>query len=322
MQENSEFEELMQEIEGKSSYKKKKSRERTMMSVKEMGDLLGLKKTARYWLLDKNYFESKVILGKTWVVIDSFEEWYANQIKYKKINGEEPGKKLKEWSYSIDELSELLEIEKSCVYDLLNRENIETVTVDYWKRVPKKVFYKWYENQTHYRTKADRLKDQEIEEATISMPEMARLLGISRESVYAILNNRKYLHFFEFVTVADKKRITKESFYDFLEGQSKYQLDPINDLPEIAEEPNLAIANHRRRVLARTVVKKGIGNQEYLTRKEAAILAKVAPNTISRWCTKNYFTTLYAGGYVRISRLEFENYLVKRNEKEEQNGIN
>ena len=30
------------------------------------------------------------------VNIESFEKWYVNQIKYHKVNGEEPGKKLKE----------------------------------------------------------------------------------------------------------------------------------------------------------------------------------------------------------------------------------
>ena len=34
------------------------------MSVKEMGDLLGIKKTDRYWLLKKGYFKVVTIGGK------------------------------------------------------------------------------------------------------------------------------------------------------------------------------------------------------------------------------------------------------------------
>ena len=34
-----------------------------------MGDLLGLKKTERYWLVHKNYFETKTAIGKMWVDI-------------------------------------------------------------------------------------------------------------------------------------------------------------------------------------------------------------------------------------------------------------
>ena len=55
-----------------------------MMTVREMGDLLGIKKTDRYWLVKKGFFQTKVVLGKMWVDIESFEKWYANQVKYKK----------------------------------------------------------------------------------------------------------------------------------------------------------------------------------------------------------------------------------------------
>ena len=43
------------------------------MTVKEMGDLLGLKKTERYWLVHKNVFETKIVAGKMWVDTSSFE---------------------------------------------------------------------------------------------------------------------------------------------------------------------------------------------------------------------------------------------------------
>ncbi|MFS6554927.1 DNA-binding protein, partial [Parabacteroides distasonis] len=123
------------------------------------------------------------------VNIESFEKWYANQIKYHKVNGEEPGKELKEWSYSIPELTD------GVVYDLIKRNNIEVVIVDYWKRVPKEAFRKWYDGQSRYRTKEDKKKDAEMEAATLTMPEMDRQLGISRKQVYSILNKKKYKHF-------------------------------------------------------------------------------------------------------------------------------
>ena len=52
------------------------------MSVHEMGDMLGLKKTDRYWLVHKNYFRTETLLGKMRVEIASFEKWYANQEWY------------------------------------------------------------------------------------------------------------------------------------------------------------------------------------------------------------------------------------------------
>ena len=66
-----------------------------LMSVSEMGSILGLKKTDRYWLIHKEVFETRMYLGKMWVVRESFEKWYAGQVKYHKVNGEEPGAELK-----------------------------------------------------------------------------------------------------------------------------------------------------------------------------------------------------------------------------------
>lgn len=103
---DAEFHEVANEIAKNSPYQRKESEERTMMTVHEMGDLLGIKKTDRYWLLHKGFFKTKVVLGKTWIDIASFEQWYANQVKYKKVNGDEPGKELKAWSYSPQELAQ------------------------------------------------------------------------------------------------------------------------------------------------------------------------------------------------------------------------
>ena len=217
--------------------------EKRCYTVQELQEILGvsrptvynlLKKTDRYWLVHKNVFESKEIAGKMRINIASFEKWYANQIKYHKVTGEEPGKELKAWSYSVPEIAEILEINDTVVYDLINKNNMEVVVVDYWKQIPKDSFQKWYDSQSRYRTKEDREKDAIVEEATITMPEMARLLGLTRSQVYQILRNPKYSHFFETIVIAEKKRITKESFQKFLEGQDLFHLDPANDYEELA----------------------------------------------------------------------------------------
>ena len=97
--------------------------------------------------------------------------------------------------------------------------------------------------------------DQAEEDATITMPEMAQLLGTTRSSVYTILDNPKYSHFFEFIVIAEKKRITKESFQKFLEGQDRYKLDPSNDYEKLAQEQNIALANFRRKKLSQTGIR-------------------------------------------------------------------
>lgn len=50
-------------------------KEATTMSVREMRELLGIKKTDSYWLLKKNCFEVVKIAGKMRIVKKSFENW-------------------------------------------------------------------------------------------------------------------------------------------------------------------------------------------------------------------------------------------------------
>lgn len=114
-------EEIISKISEESPYKRRPTQKRTWMTVPEMGKLLGLKKTDRYWLVHKNVFESKEIAGKIRINIASFEKWYANQIKYHKVTGEEPGKELKSWSYSVKEVADLLGVDDYLVYDLLKK---------------------------------------------------------------------------------------------------------------------------------------------------------------------------------------------------------
>ena len=123
-------EEIISKISEESPYKRHPTQKRTWMTVPEMGKLLGLKKTDRYWLVHKNVFESKEIAGKIRINIASFEKQYANQIKYYKVTGEEPGKELKSWSYSVKEVADLLDVDDYLVYELLKKNQMEAVIVD------------------------------------------------------------------------------------------------------------------------------------------------------------------------------------------------
>ena len=187
--------------------------ERIWMSVKEMGDLLGIRKTDRYWLVHKNVFETSTIRGKMWVNIESFEKWYANQVKYRKVTGEEPGLELKEWSLSPRDIAQLLEIPEYRVYELIKEKNWETVTVtvDFWTRVRRDSFEKWYQSQKHYRTAEDRENDQALEDASLTFPQAAAILGLPRKQFYLIMKDKRYSHFFEFVdTMLRKRKIRKQ----------------------------------------------------------------------------------------------------------------
>lgn len=179
------------------------------MSVPEMRRMLGLGKTDSYWLVHRQCFETIIVAGKMRVVIDSFEHWYANQIKYKKVDGSPPGTELRAYSYSVQELAELLGVSDDTVYTLIKRDHIETFEVDTWMRIRKDVFEAWYKTQTKYRTQADRERDAELEAASMTMPEMARLLLITRKEVYNILLTGRDKDQFEFVYVYVNKELQR-----------------------------------------------------------------------------------------------------------------
>ena len=206
--------------------KNEPSTTKTTISVREMQRLLGLGKTDSYWLIHKNFFEVIQINDKMRVVISSFEKWYANQIKYHKVNGPPPGEELRKRSYSVVEAAEILSVDAETIYTLIRQGKIKTETVDFWIRIPKDEFERWYSSQKRLRTAADRERDREIEEKTISVPEMAKLLGITREKVYLILNRKKYRDILVVERVADRPRITKASFERWLKSQSTYWIQP------------------------------------------------------------------------------------------------
>ena len=228
--------------------------ERTTMSVPEMRRMLGLGKTESYWLVHRGFFDTILVEGKMRIVIESFEKWYANQIKWEKVEGPPPGEELNAYSYSIPQIAELLGVDGSIAYDIVKRYHIETFTVDTWKRVRKDVFEAWYQSQSKYRTPEDRERDAELEAATMTMPEMARLLLISRKEVYGILSSPRNEGVFEYEIIADRKRITKESFERWYAGQSKYrklcdrsetEQTQIEELRKEAEKPRLKVPDNK-----------------------------------------------------------------------------
>lgn len=198
-------------------------KKKTTMSVTEMRKILGLKKTDSYWLVHKNCFETIMVNGKMRIVIDSFEKWYANQIKHKKVDGPPPGEELRAYSYSVRDIAQMLSIDESSVYYLIKRDHIPTFKVETWTRIRKNDFEKWYASQNKHRTKEDREKDAQLEAETLTMPEMARELYISRKDVYNILSKKKNSGAFDIVVIADKKRITRASFERWYAGQSEYR---------------------------------------------------------------------------------------------------
>lgn len=157
------------------------------MSVLEMGRMLGLGKTESYWLIKKNYFKT-ILVGNTMrVMIDSFEEWYANQFKYQKVDGTPPGEELKKTTYSMEELGQRLGLKEATAYELVAKGHFDVVDVLGKRRVTKESFERWYASQTDYRTVEDQELDADIMASTYGLPEMARMLGVHRQTIYYIV---------------------------------------------------------------------------------------------------------------------------------------
>ena len=127
---------------------------KTSMSVMEMGKSLGLGKTESYWLVHKEQFETRFVAGKMRVMVESFERWYENQLHYKKISGELPGKELLKRTMTVPTMAKLLGIKEANAYELIHRLHFRSVKTEYSSQrllIDKATFNEWLKKQTHYK---------------------------------------------------------------------------------------------------------------------------------------------------------------------------
>ena len=197
--------------------------------------------------------------------------------------------------------------------DYMKQAGVEFILVDYWRRYPKKAFDKWDRSQKRYRNTEDREKVRDIVESSMAMPEMARLLGVPRSTVYGLLNQSEILKTIEF---DGRRRVTKKSFYEWYGSQNDYHIVS-DEMPEtVKDEDNRRIEAYRRAVLERDGHSKNIGNDVYLTVNEAAVLAGVNPETVHKWIKKEKVEAVQSSKTIRIPRQEFEGWLQGREKVE------
>ena len=273
--------------------------ERTTMSVPEMRRLLGLGKTESYWLVHKKVFETILVNGKMRIRLESFEHWYSMQVRYKKVDGPPPGEALRQQSYSAGDIAELLQLTESTVYEIIKRSHMETIQVNYQMRVPADVFDRWYNSQTRYRTQADRERDAELEKDTLSMPEIAWQLGITRQEVYSFIYAAKNDGIFRFVTVADRKRITRDSYLRWLSGQDKYHI-----LTQAERD-----AREREQAKAAENAPRKPKNPNFYTIEEITYFFGIHRSTVYKWIREGMIPARRIGTVWRIPREEFEDWM-------------
>ena len=256
------------------------------MSVPEMRKLLGVKKTESYWLVHKNYFKTELINGTMRVDIDSFEKWYANQTKHKKVTGEKPGAQLCAASYSFRDVANMLGEYDGTIYDLWNRKGLPTVTVNYRKRIPREIFDSWYENQNEYHKVDGPATIEEIEEKFILFREAAAMLKMSNEELLTLIRKGKYKDLLEMRMFDNKRWISRRGFQDFLNLHDQYKIR------QAKNESGSGIS-------------KFLSQKQYISKEEAARIAGVSKSTVAKWASKGMFPCRAAGYVMRIERIPF-----------------
>lgn len=135
------------------------------MSVPDVMRILGLGKTATYRLINQCRFKTYLVLGKMRVDVDSFEDWYAGQFHYEKVNGERPGKKYGK-TLSPLTVAKVLGIPRSTANDLMNDGIVEFIWVDGKRRIKERALISGTlrKANTQRLKKSRRWRDMSIEE--------------------------------------------------------------------------------------------------------------------------------------------------------------
>ena len=68
-------------------------------------------------LVEASGYERQKLAESLWHLYHDFEEWYANQFKYQKVDGTPPGEELKKTTYSMEELGQRLGLKEATAYE-------------------------------------------------------------------------------------------------------------------------------------------------------------------------------------------------------------
>ena len=168
------------------------------------------------------------------------------------------------------------------LYIVWKANNLDTFTVDYVKRISKDVFEEWYRNQNRFHKLEHIPTQEELESNYISVQVAAEILNISQEELVKLIRYGEY-----------KERISKRSLQNFLNAQNEYR----------AIQKEEETDNHIN-----------IETKEYISREEAATLARVTKSTITKWIQAGRFKCVEAGKVLRIHRDDFLQWLKHKEE--------
>lgn len=289
--------------------------ERESFPVHELANLLGVGKTESYWILKHREIATIIVKGKIRILRSSFQEWYSHQTKYQIIGGPPPGEALREMSYSVKELADLLAVSEDTVYTRINRGEFETFTVDGFIRITKESFERWYVMQQKHRKPEDRALDAELLKNTYSLPEIARMLGVHRNIIYGIVGSKKRKDTFKTVWVGGQLRITIESFERWLSSQSRYKLKTAQ-----MESPEMIPAEEKQPTESKIEEyseKESLSKQNYRIEDVQEQLG-ISKKAIYKLIQAEKITAIKVGKTYLISASEYE----RITERSVKNGVN
>ncbi|MDD3231559.1 MAG: helix-turn-helix domain-containing protein [Oscillospiraceae bacterium] len=125
------------------------------MSIQELADELGLPLgTARY-LVSRQYFKSSTVSGYIRIDRESFEDWYAHQFRYTKVDQTPNGAQLPK-TMSAHEIGKMLNIPvRNTVYALTKKGVFKSNLIAGQLRIDIDSFEEWYQSQHHYKKIGD-----------------------------------------------------------------------------------------------------------------------------------------------------------------------
>lgn len=194
---------------------------------------------------------------------------------------------------SVPEMQRMLGLKKTDAYWLVHKKVFDTILVEKKMRVVIASFEKWYANQLRHSKVNGPPPGAELRAYSISVKEMAELLGISDDAAYAIIKRDKI----ETFDAEHRKRIRKDVFEKWYQGQSKYRTAEDREQAKVSEkQPSLMVDPDK---------------QSYGVR-EAAILLRCTEQAIRRMIRAGELEAGKYGNRYLIARSEIEWWILQQ----------
>lgn len=202
---------------------------------------------------------------------------------------------------SVSEMQHMLGLKKTDAYWLVHKHLFDTIIVEKKMRVVLASFEKWYANQLKRSKVNGPPPGAELKACSISVKEMAELLGISTDTAYAIIRRDK-IETFE----ADHwKRIRKDVFEKWYNGQTKYI--KLEDRPQ-EEQKKLSLIQKQQERPQLTVDP----DKPSYSIKETAILLNLAEPEVRRMIRSGELEAKKYGNRYLILKAEVQWWLLQQ----------